>query len=159
MTDGIQIVEQGTGLAEALLRFVENCSWDEAKDHIAQNIREWAFTDWETMFAAIRDGKIVGMASVMKTDYYPLPEVFPWVSCIFVSEEYRGQRISGELIACANRYLMEQGFDRSYIPSEFTGLYEHYGYRYVRDIVNYGGGIDRLYVKELGEENDSTERK
>ena len=158
MTDCIQIVEQGTELAEELLRFVENCSWDEAKEHIAQNIREWTFTDWETMFAAIRDGKIVGMASVMKTDYYPLPEVFPWVSCIFVSEEYRGQRISGELIACANRYLKEHGFHRSYIPSAFTGLYEHYGYRYLRDIVNYGGGIDRLYIKELGEENDSTER-
>lgn len=158
MTDCIQIVEQGTELAEELLRFVESCSWDEAKEHIARNIREWVFTDWETMFAAVRDGKIVGMASVMKTDYYPLPEVFPWVSCIFVSEEYRGQRISGELIACANRYLQAHGFDRSYIPSEFTGLYEHYGYRYLRDIVNYGGGIDRLYVKELGEENDSTDR-
>ena len=158
MTNCIQIVEQGTELAKELLRFVENCSWDEAKEHIAQNIRKWAFTDWETMFAAIRDGKIVGMASVMKTDYYPLPEVFPWVSCIFVAEEYRGQRISGELIACANRYLQERGFARSYIPSEFTGLYEHYGYRYLRDIVNYGGGIDRLYVKELVEENDSTDR-
>ena len=158
MTDCIQIVEQGTELAEELLRFVENCSWDEAKEHIAQNIRKWSFTDWETMFAAIRDGKIVGMASVMKTDYYPLPEVFPWVSCIFVAEEYRGQRISGELIACANRYLQERGFARSYIPSEFTGLYVHYGYRYLRDIVNYGGGIDRLYVKELVEENDSTDR-
>ena len=159
MTDCIQIVEQGTELAEELLRFVENCSWDEAKEHIAQNIRKWAFTDWETMFAAIRDGKIVGMASVMKTDYYPLPEVFPWVSSLFVSEEYRGQRISGELIACANRYLQERGFVRSYIPSELTGLYEHYGYRYLRDIVNYGGGIDRLYVKELGEENDLTDRQ
>ena len=29
----------------------------------------------------------------------------PWVSCIFVSEEYRGQKISGDLIAYANRYL------------------------------------------------------
>ena len=38
-------------------------------------------------------------------------------------------------------------------------LYEHYRYRYLRDIVNYGGGFDRLYGKELGEENDSTERK
>ena len=142
MTDGIQIVEQGTELAEALLRFVENCSWDEAKDHIAQNIREWAFT-------AIQDGKIIGMASVMKTDYYPLPDIRPWVSCVFVSEAYRGQRISGKMIAHANQYLKQQGFDRSYIPSEFAGLYEHYGYRYLRDIVNYGGGTDRLYVKEL----------
>lgn len=29
-----------------------------------------------------------------------------------------------------------------------TGLYEKYGYRYLRDITNYGGGTDRLYVKK-----------
>lgn len=40
------------------------------------------------------------------------------------------------------------GFDRTYIPSEHTGLYEKYGYRYLKDIVNYGNGKDRLYVKE-----------
>ena len=28
-------------------------------------------------------------------------------------------------------------------------LYEKYGYRYVKDIVNYGGGTDRLYAKDL----------
>ena len=28
-------------------------------------------------------------------------------------------------------------------------MYEKYGYRYLKDIVNYGGGTDRLYVKEL----------
>ena len=101
------------------------------------------------MFAAIHDGKIVGMASAMKTDYYPLPHIYPWVSCIFVSEEYRGQKISGELIAHANQYLKKHGFSRSYIPSEFFGLYERYGYSYLRDIVNYGGGTDHLFVKEL----------
>ena len=145
----VEKVERGSELAKALLRFVEQCSWIEARDHIAQMIREWVFTDWEAMFAATVDGRIVGMASVMKTDYYPLPDICPWVSCVFVSEAYRGQRISGKMIACANQYLKRQGFDRSYIPSEFAGLYEKYGYRYLGDIVNYGGGTDRLYVKEL----------
>ena len=28
-------------------------------------------------------------------------------------------------------------------------FYEKFGYSYVRDIVNYGNGIDRLYAKEL----------
>ena len=147
----IEKVTRGSERAGDLLRFVEQCSWIEAKEHIAQMIREWTFSDWEAMFVAVKDGKIVGMVSAMKTDYYPLPEIYPWVSCIFVSEAYRGHRISGELIARANRYLKRQGFERSYIPTEYTGLYEHYGYRYLRDIVNYGGGIDRLYVKELGE--------
>ena len=91
----------------------------------------------------------VGMAAVLKTDYYPLPDVFPWVSCIFVSEEYRGQKISGDLIAYANQYLKKNGFSRSYIPTEFLGLYEHYGYTHLKDIVNYGGGIDHLFVKDF----------
>ena len=145
----IQKVDKGTDLANMLLSYVEKCSWNDAKEHIAEIIRVWKFADWETMFAAIHDGKIVGMASAMKTDYYPLPDIHPWVSCIFVSEEYRGRKISGELIAYANRYLKKHGFSRSYIPSEFFGLYERYGYSYLRDIVNYGGGTDHLFVKEL----------
>ena len=146
----VKQVSKGTPLADDLLRFVENCSWTEVKGHIADLVRNWQFTDWETMFVAMADGKIIGMASVMKEDYYPLPELYPWVSCIFVSEEYRGLRVSGKLIDYANAYLREAGFDRSYIPSEHVGLYERYGYSYVRDITNYGGYTDHLYMKSLG---------
>lgn len=64
-------------------------------------------------------------------------------------EEYRGQRISELLISYANCYAREQGFEQSYIPTEYVGLYEHYGYHYLKDIVNYGGGVDHLYVKKL----------
>lgn len=142
-------VDRGTMLADMLLGFVESCSWAEVKEHTAEVIRSWAFSDWETMFAAVVCGKIVGMASVGKTDYYPLPDVFPWVSGIFVSEEYRGHRISERLIAHANQYLKGLGFDRSYIPSAFAGLYEKYGYKYLRDIVNYGGETDHLFMKEF----------
>ena len=148
---GLQMrkVEKDTPLAEEFLHFVENCSWTEVRDHIAGLIRNWEFTDWETMFAAVVDGKIVGMTSLLKEDYYPLPEIFPWVSCVFVEKEYRGKRISEKLIARANEYAQALGFDKTYIPTEFCGFYEKYGYSYLKDIVNYGGGTDRLYVKEL----------
>ena len=140
-------VDKGTELADKLLTYVENCSWVEVKAHIADMIRSWKFSDWETMIVMIADGKIIGMASVMKTDYYPLPDVCPWVSCIFVSEEYRGQKYSGDLIAFANRYLKEKGFGSSYISTASFGLYERYGYTFLKDIVNYGGGTDHLFVK------------
>ena len=83
------------------LHYVEQCSWIEARDHIAQMIRGWVFTDWESMFVATMDGKIIGMASVMKTDYYPPQDIRPWVSRVFVSEAYRSQRISGKMISHA----------------------------------------------------------
>ena len=151
MTDEIQIipVEKGSPLAQALLQFVEQCSWEEVKAHIAGMLRDWVFTDWERMFAAVCGDRIVGMASIGKTDYYPLPEIYPWVSCIFVTEDFRGRRISERLIDYANAYARTLGFSRTYIPSEFRGLYERYGYTYLREIVNYGGGTDHLFSKEL----------
>ena len=142
-------VEQRTDTAEELLHFVKNCTWEEAKAHITWMVENWVFTGWERMFAAVKDGSIVGMCALLKTDYYPLPEIFPWVTCVYVSPEHRGQRISQKLIEAANRYAAELGFERTYIPTEFTGLYEKYGYEYVRDIINYGGGKDRLLTKKL----------
>ncbi len=145
----VQKVEKDTELAKKLLGFVEAFSWLEVREHTAAVIRDWAFEAWEAPFAAMAGGRIVGMATIAKTDYYPLPEIYPWVSTIFVSEAYRGRRISEALIDCANRYARQLGFDRTYIPTAHIGLYEKYGYRYVGDIVNYGNGVDRLYVKEL----------
>ncbi len=140
-------VEKDTDLAVHFLSFVENCSWIEVKEHISNMIHNWEFSDWETMFAAIVDDKIVGMISLLKTDYYPLPEIFPWVSCVFVEKEYRGNHISGKMIEAANRYAKELGFEKTYIPSEYTGLYEKFGYTYVKDIINYGGWTDHLFMK------------
>lgn len=144
----IRKVDRDTVLVDKLLDFVENFSWEEVKEHTLWMIRSWSFSEWETPFVAMIDGRIIGMASIMKTDYYPLPEIYPWVSSVFVSEEYRGYRISEKLIEFANAYAKDKGFEMTYIPSEHIGLYEKYGYRYVRDIVNYGNGIDRLYVRE-----------
>ncbi|MGN0443572.1 MAG: GNAT family N-acetyltransferase [Acutalibacteraceae bacterium] len=145
----IQKVDKDTEMADRLLDFVENFSWSEVKDHTLRTIKNWLFEEWETPFAATICGRIVGMATIMKTDYYPLPEIYPWISTVFVNEEYRGQRISGKLIDFANEYAKELGFDRTYIPTEFVGFYEKYGYCYIKDIVNYGNGTDRLYVKEI----------
>ena len=142
-------VDKGTEEARRLLEFAESFSWVEVREHVVKGLLNWEFEDWETPFAAVADGRIVGMAAIMKSDYYPLPGIFPWVTTIFVSEEYRGRRLSEKLIEHANRYALSLGFTRTYIPSEYTGLYEKYGYRYVRDIINYGGGTDRLYVKDL----------
>ena len=81
--------------------------------------------------------------------YYPLPEIYPWITAIFVAEAYRGYRISEKLIYFANGYAEKCGVLRTYIPSKHIGLYEKYGYRYLKHIANYDNETERLYVKEL----------
>lgn len=145
----IKKVDKGTDLADKLICFVEEFSWTDVKEHMLAELRTWAFTDWETPFVATVNGQVVGIAFIRKEDYYPLPEIYPWVSGIFVDENYRGHRISESLIAFANEYARKKGFDKTYIPSIHVGLYEKYGYHYVKDIVNYSNETDRLYVKEI----------
>ena len=145
----LQKVDKCTPLANDLLNFVKNFSWLDVKEHTVRMLENWEFEEWETPFATILNGQIIGMVTIMKSDYYPLPEIFPWISTLFVSENHRGNRISEKLIDFANQYAKNIGFDKTYIPTEYIGLYEKYGYRYVKDIVNYGNGIDRLYEKEL----------
>lgn len=145
----IQKVDKDTVLQEDLLAFVENFSWEDVKEHTVRVIKNWEFKEWETPFVAIADDRIVGMVTLMKSDYYPLPEIYPWISTLFVSEEYRGCRISEKLIETANQYAAAIGFRTTYIPTEFVGLYEKFGYRYIRDIVNYGNGVDRLYARDI----------
>ncbi len=117
---GIQKVDKDTEMHDKLLDFVENFSWLEVKEHILMMIKNWNFQEWETPFVATINGRIVGMATIMKSDYYPLPEMYPWISTLFVTEKYRGYRISGKLIDFANKYAKKIGFDRTYIPTEYV---------------------------------------
>ena len=145
----IKKVEKNSELSKNLIDFVENFSWDEVKSHVLSMLQNWDFSGWESVFVACHFDKIVAMATIMKTDYYPLPQIFPWVSTIFVDENYRGNRISQQLVDHANNYAKTLGFNATYIPTDIVGLYEKYGYEYIKDITNYGNGTDRLYVKNL----------
>lgn len=157
MKPTIERVQHGSRLEKQLVLFVQDCSWNEVKEHLLRELETWDHEEWESFFVAFSDEKIIGMISILKEDYYPLPGISPWLSSIFVSENYRGQGICGQMIEYVNAYAREQGFQKTYIPSIHTGLYEKYGYVYLRDIVNYGGGTDRLYVRELLCEPDDPE--
>ena len=52
-------VDKDTPMAADFLQFVETCSWVEVRDHIAEKVRTWDFTDWETMFAAVQDLSLI----------------------------------------------------------------------------------------------------
>lgn len=118
----IKKVDKNSDLAKKLLDFIKNFSWVEVKQHVFNMVQSWDFEDWEAPFVAMVNEQIVGMATIRKTDYYPLPEIYPWISCIFVTEKFRGHRISELLINAANIYAKEKGFAKTYIPTEFVGF-------------------------------------
>ena len=100
-------------------------------------------------FCGAERDKIIGFCTFLETDYYPENCYFPWISSIFVDEEYRGNRISEKLIQSAINNARMFGFDKVYIPSNIIGLYEKYGFRKIDELKNYDGEIDNIFMKEI----------
>lgn len=132
----------------ALIDFAENCSWIAGK-HIANMVRENRFSDWECIFAAIEGGEIIGYCTLLKTDYYPENRYSPWVSALFVAEKHRGRRVSQKLIDFACAEAKRLGFTKVYTPSDMVGFYEKYGYVKIDELINYGGDMDSVFMREI----------
>ena len=128
--------------------FAENCSWIAGK-HFAMILRENRLTDWEAAFAAVEGDEIIGYCTFLKEDYYPENRYSPWISSLFVDEDFRGNRVSQKLIQKAEEYAKNCGFERVYIPSDMINFYEKYGYRKIDSLINYGGDMDDIFTKEL----------
>lgn len=95
------------------------------------------------------DDKIIGFCTFQKTDYYPENRYWPWTSCIFVEEEYRGNKHSFKLIDFVCDYAKLNGFDRVYIPSDITGFYEQNGFVKIDELMNYSNEMDSVFCKEI----------
>ena len=54
-------------LRERLTHFAEGCSWIAGK-HLAGMLREWRFSEWEAVFAAMEGDEIVGMEHIRKEE-------------------------------------------------------------------------------------------
>ena len=141
-------VAYGSGLWQELTNFCENCSWIAGK-HLAMMLRENRFHDWESVFAAMEDSRIIGFCTLLQEDYYPDNRYWPWISSLFVDESARGRRVSHRLIEAAEQHAKQAGFSRVYIPSDMTGFYEKCGYLPIDTLVNYGGDTDTIFAKDL----------
>ncbi len=144
----ISRIEKSNEGWDKLINYSKNCSWIAGK-HLASLMEKNAFTEWESVFAAVSEGKIVGFCTFMKTDYYPENRYSPWISSIYVDEAYRGCRISEKMIETVIAYAKKQGFSKVYIPSDIIGLYEKYGFEKIDKLQNYSGDIDNIFAKEI----------
>ena len=141
-------IESNDSKWNALIEYAENCSWTAGK-HLASMMRDNAFDEWESVFAATTEDEIIGFCTFLKTDYYPENRYSPWISTIFVDEKYRGKRISERMINKVIGYAKEQNFSKVYIPSDITGFYEKYGFQKIDELQNYGGDIDNIFAREI----------
>ena len=123
----IQPLVFGDVLWEPAAEYAHNCSWS-AGQNLAKQMYQHKFNDWERVFAATENSKIVGYCTLSATDCIPNVTYTPYISFVFVDEQYRGNRLSEKLIRFALEYAKKLNFDRVYLVSDHVNLYEKYGF-------------------------------
>lgn len=126
--------------------FADNCSWKAGKE-LARLMREDIFKDWERVFAAFEGGEPVGFCTLTEKDgLLPKYPYTPLIGFVFVDEAHRGKRLSEKMIVKALEYAKSIGYDKVYIMSGESGLYEKYGFVCMGDFESVYGGTEQLFV-------------
>ena len=96
--------------------YAESCSWRAGKT-LASAMEHNEFSDWERIIVAVDNEKICGYCTVSKTDCIPDADCSPYIGFVFVDEEYRGNRLSRQLIEYVVDYIKNIGYNKVHIVS------------------------------------------
>lgn len=144
----IKTITHDDDMWSRVAEYAKNCSWRAGKA-LARAMERNSFEDWERVIVAVSDEKICGYCTVEKTDCIKNVPYTPYISFVFVGEEYRGNRLSQRLIEYAMNYLRCVGFEKVYLISDHENLYEKYGFSVVDRKIAPWGEEEKIYMQLL----------
>lgn len=121
------LIDQQHDLWGKLISYTKQCSWETA-DYLSELMQQNKFSDWERILVAKQEETIIGFCTLTRKDTYPKLPYGPFIGFVFVSEEYRGNRVSEQLLEEGCDYLKNNGFETVYVVSGHDGLYEKFGF-------------------------------
>lgn len=129
------------------ISLAEKCSW-KAGSCLAEKMKNNEFAEWERVFAASVDEKVVGFCTLVERDELSSKYEFtPFIGFVFVDEQYRGKRLSELMLKSATSYACALGYKKIYIMSGEIGLYEKYGFKKLGNFETIYDTVDQLFVK------------
>lgn len=142
-------MKQGHPLWERVIAYAAQCPWMGGPS-LAKRMRSNGFADWERVFAAVEDDRIVGFAVFCEKGGMPPEYDFsPFIASVFVDESCRGRRISQQMISCIIKNAKEIGYQTVYLKSAHRGLYEKYGFEKIADFTPVIGPADQLFKIDI----------
>lgn len=96
----IRKVEKDAELMQRLLNFVENFFWNEVREHTLRQISNWEYEDWESPFIAMDGEKIIGIATLMKTDITLCPKFTRGFQRFLLRKNTEDQRKTDRFCQC-----------------------------------------------------------
>jgi GNAT superfamily N-acetyltransferase len=96
-------------------------------------------------FVMIKNNRITGCVGLIINDFISRHDLWPWLCCLYVDEQERGNEYGKHLIAHAVNIAQIDGFNTVYLTTGLDGYYERYGWTRIEDGISFDGSSTRIY--------------
>ena len=102
-------------------------------------------------FVAVEGERLLGTVGLWRCDLISRQDLYPWMAALYVAPEARGQGLAGKLQQHVIGYARAQGYTELFLYSACRDFYEHFGWQYIGEGLDYPASavsLDR-YVLSL----------
>lgn len=132
-----KIKESDWGAGKYLYELLKN---QKLKQLVGENAKVFMLADGE---------KLVSFCTFAEKDDIQPTDLSPWIGWVYTFPNDRGNRYAGKLLSHIETLAEETGIKNIYISTGHTGLYEKYGYEFLKIMKDINGEDSRVYVKHL----------
>ena len=142
---------ESTPRPEWWLRQLALCDWT-AGLHLHALLAENRFHETygeKSRILMLTDGtKLVSFCTYAEQDDIHDCDLTPWLGFVWTHPDYRGRRLMGRLIARVKTLARDDGYEKLFISTGETGLYEKYGAEFLTVMKDRRGADSRVYTME-----------
>ena len=138
--------------AEKYREKMNGCDWDAGR-YLAYSLEDEKFfsffgKDSEALLLTEND-ELLAFCTFAEIDEIDDESMKPWIGFVYTFPEHRGHRYSGVLIDYAKKLAHEKNNGKIYVSSEEKGLYEKYGFTFLKDAMSIHGYETQIFVFDM----------
>ncbi|MEK8127960.1 GNAT family N-acetyltransferase [Paenibacillus filicis] len=103
-------------------------------------------SDLPRFYIAMDEERIIGSYALLRSDLNSRQDLAPWFACLYVDQDYRGERVGALLQQHAVQESREFGYQQLYLCTDLTGYYERTGWSYIGEGYSLNDDETRVYA-------------
>jgi N-acetylglutamate synthase-like GNAT family acetyltransferase len=101
--------------------------------------------DLPRFYIAVQNNSIVGTYALLRNDLISRQDLYPWLACLYVVPELRGNRVGSILLKHAIKETGGLGLPKLYLSTDLEGYYEKYGWTLLTTGYIFNGDATKIY--------------
>lgn len=77
----------------------------------------------------LKGDRIIGYYQLVELELIIRKDLSPWITCVFIDEQERGQRLSSKLFVHGRTIAGKLGYHQVYLTTDHIQFYEKFGFR------------------------------